>query len=661
MSTIVVSNTSSLIAALRAAKGGDEIKLAPGTYDAFSISLEKNQYSSNVTVTSLDPAKEAKLTGMSIYDAQNITFRGLEMEVQYRDTGYGYVIERSKNITLENLNVHGSVDGVAGNDGSGMTVRFSENVTVKNSEFHDVRIALAHRDNDGFTVTNNSFHDLRFDGVRGSGSDNVVISKNYFANFFPEGDDHPDAIQFWTLEENPEVVHNITISENVIVRGTGAAMQGIFIRDEGGVGYANIKITDNLIVGSQYHGISVDSATGLAISGNTIVGLPDQTAWIRVINSTDATLSNNVAPKYVSVENVRLVQVNDRVSTGTVLDGGKAAQATWLAAHPTVATLMLDGAKLVTTAQLDLAATAAVNRIETVRVQSIIVKGTAAADRLSADGQHDMRMEGGDGNDQLTGGGVGHNTMVGGAGDDTYTVLSKNDIVIEDANGGADDLVVASVDFTLPENVERLRMMAGATYGEGNQLANKITGTLAADTIRGQGGDDVLSGQDGDDHIFGGTGADTIDAGAGHDTVAGDDGADKLMGGAGNDSLAGGGGNDSLEGAAGADTMSGGAGADVFAFRDGEITMTPDYIMDFSRAEGDRINLGNIDANTTIASNQSFTFIGTSAFHNKAGELRFEIAAGQTNVYGDLNGDGVADFKLVMPGAGTLVSADFVL
>lgn len=659
MTTIVVNNTQGLISALRTAQGGDEIKLAPGTYDTFSLSLEKNQYSSNVTVTSLDPANEAKLMGMSIFNAQNMTFRGLEMEVKYTDTGYGYVFEHVKNIVLDNLNVHGSVDKIASNDGSGMTVKWGENVVVKNSEFHDLRIGLAHRDNNGFTVTNNSFHDLRYDGVRGSGSDNMVISKNYFANFFPNEGDHPDAIQFWTLAESPEVSKNITISENVIVRGTGAAMQGIFIRDEGGVGYANLKISDNLIVGSQYHGISVDNATGLAISNNTIVGLPDQKAWIRVIHSTDATLTNNIAPKYVSDDNTRYVEVNDRVSTDIVLDGGKAIQTAWLAAHPSLASLTLDGAKLFTTAKLDLAATSSISRIEAVRAQTITLTGTAGADRLGADGVHDMRMEAGDGNDILTGGGVGHNTMIGGAGDDTYSVLSKSDVVIEQANGGVDDVVSASVDYTLPENVERLRMLTGATYGEGNELANKITGTIGADTIRGLGGDDVLSGQDGSDSILGGAGADVVDAGSGNDTIQGEDGADKLMGGAGADSLSGGAGADQIESGAGADTMSGGAGADSFSFRDGDVD--GDYILDFTRADGDRINLGNVDANTTVTGNNSFAFIGTSAFHNKAGELRFEVANGHTSVYGDVNGDGIADFKLVLPGAGTLQSSDFIL
>lgn len=678
MTTIVVNDSIGLVAALKSSQGGDVIKLAPGTYDPISMKMDQIRYSSNVTVTSLDPDNQAVLTGLTLPNAQNLTFQDLEFFVNYRDTGYWYIFDNGKNLVFDGLNVHGTLDNNPGNDGQAMTIRWSENVVVKNSEFHEVRIALAHRENNGFTVENNYFHDIRHDGVRGSGSNNVEIAGNYFSNFFPAEGDHPDAIQFWTLEATGKEVYNITIENNVMVRGTGAAFQGIFIRDEGGVGYRNITIQDNLVIGSQYHGISVDSANGLTISGNTIAGLPDQLAWIRVINSENVTLSNNLAPKYVSVENDSYVQSNDAFLTEPVLDGGRAIQEQWLLYHTASVSRQgvssfaetsagisessgaLDAASVLTAGNLAAAAAAAVARMEEQRLQTVTIKGTAEADRLNADGVHNMLMEGGAGNDQFVGGGVGHNTMVGGAGDDTYTVKSDYDVVVE-AQGEGYDLVIASVDFTLPDNVERLRMLTGATLGEGNELANRISGTADADTIRGFGGDDVLTGGDGDDRVSGGEGNDTVEGAGGNDTLQGEAGADRLVGGLGSDSLSGGDGNDLLEGTGGADTLSGGSGADTFLFRDGDISMAPDVILDFSRLEGDRVNLGNIDAKTTVAGNQSFAFIGTGEFSKTAGQLRYDIAGGATKVYADVDGDGVADLSLVLPGAGTLQASDFVL
>jgi Ca2+-binding RTX toxin-like protein len=86
-----------------------------------------------------------------------------------------------------------------------------------------------------------------------------------------------------------------------------------------------------------------------------------------------------------------------------------------------------------------------------------------------------------------------------------------------------------------------------------------------------------------------------------------------------------------------------------------------DSIRDFSRSQGDRISLSAIDASTTIAGDQAFTFIGTAAFSNVAGQLRYGQVNGTTIVSGDVNGDGIADFAIELNGLVNLQSGDFIL
>jgi hypothetical protein len=62
-----------------------------------------------------------------------------------------------------------------------------------------------------------------------------------------------------------------------------------------------------------------------------------------------------------------------------------------------------------------------------------------------------------------------------------------------------------------------------------------------------------------------------------------------------------------------------------------------------------------------LAGDQAFTFIGDSAFSGVAGELRYGQAAGSTYVYGDTDGDGVADVVLALTGTIDLTVADLVL
>lgn len=148
------------------------------------------------------------------------------------------------------------------------------------------------------------------------------------------------------------------------------------------------------------------------------------------------------------------------------------------------------------------------------------------------------------------------------------------------------------------------------------------------------------------------------------DMLSGEGGDDTLVGMFGDDTLMGGDGDDYLVGNGGDDLLTGGAGADLFVFGASYVASGgADMVSDFRPQEGDRIRLHSIDADIARSSDDddAFAFIGLSAFTRTAGELRYEIRAGDAVVQGDVDGDGVADFEIRIVGASTLTSADFVL
>ena len=166
----------------------------------------------------------------------------------------------------------------------------------------------------------------------------------------------------------------------------------------------------------------------------------------------------------------------------------------------------------------------------------------------------------------------------------------------------------------------------------------------------------VIGSDAGGDRIIGSSADNRLDGRGGNDTLSGLAGRDTLLGGAGKDTLIGG---------AGTDLYSGGAGADTFVFADGDFggvtRALGDRVTDFRHAQHDRIDLSGVDANSLVHGHQGFTYIGLGHFHHTAGEVRLVLGADESTLFGDTDGDGAADFRIVLDGHINLHAEDFVL
>ena len=198
----------------------------------------------------------------------------------------------------------------------------------------------------------------------------------------------------------------------------------------------------------------------------------------------------------------------------------------------------------------------------------------------------------------------GPNTLVGLGGDDLYYVNNAGDVVIEAANGGF-DTVAATLDYTLPANVEALYMYGSGLTG---------TGSNGADTLYSSGGPNTLVGLGGNDFYYVNNTGDVVTeaTNGGYDTVmtyvsytlSTNVEAMYMTGsgltGTGNSSA-----NTLIT--LGANTLVGGGGNDTFEFFAGSANGAT--VADFDRSEGDVLVFSGFG---TEAQGATFTQIGST-------------------------------------------------
>lgn len=656
----VVGSTAELLSALKNAKAGDTILLKSGTYSGVNIANLK--FDGKVTITSQNPADKAVFTDLHIRDSANIGLSNVELTAKADAPIHVFKVTGSTDVALDRLKVTG-----ASHEHEPLMIRSTTNVSFTNSEVTNAFNALNILSNVNLSVTDNLFHNIRADGVRGNAISDLTIARNLFTNFHPRGDlsgpgDHPDAIQIWT-EMTSASASNIVIDSNVFVRGEGRQIQGIFVHDNSGSKpFLNLSITDNLIAGGLFNGIYF-TGRDVNVTGNKVVGFADQLSWIRGHTVVGGTVSNNEATRYewgpitdVKRSNNNLVSSNSLTAEDVTSRLSLNQDLGSLASSLLLSSLGLIGLIGGATGNAGQGGAPSPSPVEPnpedVAPQPIELApvielhkqfGTSSADRIVSSGK---------GNDE----------MHGGLGNDVYVVRHQSDMIVEHENGGK-DAVYSDVSYRLGDNVEELYLRKDNLVGHGNDLDNRIVGWDGHDVLYGHGGNDLMQGGKGNDVLYGGDGNDDLRGEDGDDILYGESGNDLLSGGAGNDTLYGGDGDDILEGGAGNDILWGGAGADQFRFRsdfeaDGS---TVDIIADYSRAENDKINLTLIDANTNTATNDVFRFIGQAGFSKSAGELRTQEISGSTYVYGDVDGDGVADFTIVMQNVVDVTARDFWL
>lgn len=671
MAIWTVTNSTELANAIAMAAAGDEIKVAGGVYA--ELAVKSKSYDIPLKITALDATNQPVFNKVVIYASTGVVLDGLNFKMIPTTTSSSassaVMVDQSSKISILNSKILGgpSINGVDPNAtaldatgnviglpfGRGFTITKSTDVLVSGNEISQVGKGIVMVSSSGITIHNNEIHDLRNSPIVGSGLNNITISSNHTYNYTPwkwgeTYGDHGDLIHIWTdANYQTSASTNIVIKDNFLTQGTGTPLLGIFLEaNTPTFGFEKVLIDNNVISNSNNQALRLERVSGV-VSNNTAIapdnsmlkGSPgligaygssltitnnmlghitiytDSTAvqsGNMLITRTDTTAAGYYGKVFVNalVENPKL---NDLAKLDGFIAGATLTQAGSLIWEPAATDSNNLGTISPGTVQIEPVPADTTNSTTTTSSTTTtaepapppappVITGTTGADRLADKGIASI--------------------LVGLAGDDTYSVTALGTVVVEAAVGGI-DTVISSVDFTLSAEVEHLNLIGDAVNGNGNSLANDI---------KSGAGNQILSGLGGND---------TLNAGAGSDTLYGGDGNDSLSGGSGNDKLF------------------GGNGKDTFVFGQDSVTARDfDEIFDFVSRQ-DKIDLRSIDANSNTTRNDAFTPIWGADFSKKAGELQIKAYAGGTLISGDVNGDGLPDFSIMVHGVAKLHSTDF--
>jgi parallel beta-helix repeat protein len=675
MAIWTVTNSTELANAIAKAAAGDEIKVAGGVYA--ELAVKSKSYGVPLKITALDATNPPVFNKVVIYASTGVVLDGLTFKMIPTATSSSassaVLVDQSSKISILNSKILGgpSINGADPNAtavdptgnviglpfGRGLTITKSTDILVSGNDISQVGKGVVMVSSSGITIHNNEIHDLRNSPIVGSGLNNITISSNHTYNYSPwkwgeSYGDHGDLIHFWTdANYQSSASTNIVIKDNFLTQGTGTPLLGIFLEtNTPNFGFEGVLIDNNVISNANNQALRLERVSGV-VSNNTAIA-PDNSmlkgspGLIGAYGSS-LTITNNMLGHITIYTDSTAVQSGNMIITRTdtaaagfygkvfvngLVENPKLTDLAKLSGFTAGANLTKAGALVWESTTTVDASTGTVSpgtvTVEPVPADTTTSTTTPTSTSTTAEPAPAPAptpgtpvVTGTTGADRLVDKGIASN-LVGLAGDDTYGVTTLGTVVVEAAGGGI-DTVISSVSFTLPAEVEHLNLTGAAVSGTGNALANDI---------KSGAGDQILSGLAGND---------TLNAGTGSDTLYGGDGNDNLTGGAGNDKLYGGGGKDMFV-----------FGQDSIAGRDF------DEIFDFV-SRTDKIDLRGIDANSNTARNDSFSPIWGAEFSKKAGELQIKAYGSGTLVSGDVNGDGLPDFSIMVHGVAKLQSTDF--
>lgn len=417
------------------------------------------------------------------------------------------------------------------------------------------------------------------DRVTGSAQDNAYVVNDAGDRVVEAADAGVDVVYSSVDHTLGSNVENLVLMGTSAQRGTGNSLGNRIVGNDldnrldgrGGADWLEGGLGDDVYL--------VDDVGDIVIESSAMDGMDTVLSWV------DYALPDSVERVYLQGSQAIHARGNDldNVLRGdanlaaNVLIGGLGNDTYHVGAGDTVIEDVDGGTDLVI-AHADHALSSQVENLSGKSDMGLHLSGNELDNVIIGDVGNDTLV--GEGGDDTLNGKQGVDTMIGGAGEDRYFVDNVGDVVIEQVDEGATDIVYTTVSYELGSNVERIYLQGteaihavgneldNILYGHANPAANVLSGGLGNDTYRIGEGDTVVEAADaGIDRVI-----TVVDHALGNNVenlVGNVDTGLRLSGNELDNIITGHNGNDILDGGAGNDTLNGGRGSDEYLFARG--------------------------------------------------------------------------------------------
>lgn len=335
---MMIATNADLLAALKAAKGGETFELAPGQYSGLRLAPPPAPYTATVTITSADPANPAQLVGgAQLSKCADIRLTGLAFALPGNTVQYAPALKISgcTRIEVDHCTFAGN-ETATGYFGYGIVTTTSSDVNIHHNHFSH----LYRAGTPGF-CQNLKVNDNDHSFLQGDAWQNVSITmgeyqRNLFRDFRLFGSTHVDCIQIMLRTNSSDIpCADVVIADNLLANDpANGRAQLAFVRSEDLTKWhQRITIRGNISFGSNWYPIQAIQVQQVAINDNLcwfVDGADAVTdAIIRTVGSTGSANDNWMSKSGIEPVIAQSGNIADRAKMTATLDDMAAAMVVW--------------------------------------------------------------------------------------------------------------------------------------------------------------------------------------------------------------------------------------------------------------------------------------------------------------------------------------------